>query len=102
MIRTLFAPALAAVMVVGGITAASKPAEANRNGRVAAGVAAGIIGLGILGAYANARGGGGYGRCYEVGGGCHWREGNCFYNRYGDYVCRRGYQVCEPRRTVCD
>ena len=47
---------LMAVALMVGVTASTiQPAEAGRGGRVAAGVAAGIIGLGILGAYANAR-----------------------------------------------
>lgn len=102
MIRKITHSLMALTMVVGAGVASVQPAEAGRGGNVAAGVAAGIIGLGILGAYANARDRRYYGNCYQVGGGCYWREGRCFINRFGEEVCRRGYRVCEPVRTVCD
>lgn len=103
MLKMLTAPVLALSLALGTVVIGAEPAEA-RNGRgVAAGVAAGIIGLGILGAAASANAGPRYhSHCYTVGGGCYWREGKCYYNRYGDYICRRGHQVCEPRRTICE
>jgi hypothetical protein len=95
-----FLPVFAAATLVAGSMAASvQPAEAGRGGRVGLGIAAGVIGLGVLGAYANARP---YGNCYRVGGGCSYREGKCYINRFGEEVCRRGYKVCEPARTICD
>jgi hypothetical protein len=102
MLKKIAYPMIAVALAAGTALATVQPAEA-RGGRVAAGVAAGIIGLGILGAYAHARDRAYYaGRCYEVGGGCYWREGRCYINRFGDEVCRRSYRVCEPVRTVCD
>jgi hypothetical protein len=94
-------PVFAAVALVAGTMAATvQPAEAGRRGNIGVGIAAGVIGLGILGAYSGARA---YnGSCYRVGGGCSYREGKCYINRYGEEVCRRGYKVCEPARTVCD
>jgi hypothetical protein len=100
--KKLMQVAMASVLGLGVMAASIQPVEA-RGGRVAAGVAAGIIGLGVLGAYAHARDRHYYsGSCYRVGGGCYWKEGHCWYNRYGEQVCRRGYRVCEPSRTVCD
>jgi hypothetical protein len=104
MLKKLMNVVMAAVVAVGlGLAATAQPAEA-RGGRTA-----GIIGLGVLGALAvgavaaNA-GPRTYYRegCYRVAGACHFKEGRCWINRYGEEVCRRGYQVCEPSRTVCD
>lgn len=97
---------LLALALIGGVIASSiQPAEAGRGGRVAAGVAAGIIGLGILGAYANAREREHYREprryCHEGPRECAWTNRHCFYNRYGDYVCRGGEYKCY-RRTYCD
>jgi hypothetical protein len=89
----------AAVLMAGTMAATVQPAEAGRNGRIGLGIAGAVIGLGVLGAVANARP---YGSCYRVGGECHYREGKCYINRYGEETCRRGYKVCEPARTVCD
>jgi hypothetical protein len=103
MLKKFVAPALALSLALGSVMTSAAPAHADRGARIGAGIAAGIIGLGVLGAYANARDRGHYrSSCYTVGGGCSYREGHCFYNRYGDYICKRGYQVCEPRRTICD
>ena len=99
--KLLTTSALAAAVVLGSAISQSEPAHAGRGGRVAAGVAAGIIGLGILGAYSSARARGYYGTCYEGPRECYYRPGSCYINRYGDEVCRRGYQVCE-RRRYCD
>lgn len=90
---------LAVSTAAAALSGATVPAEAKNGRNVAIGVAAGLVTLGVIAGAANA---GSRRSCYTVGGGCHWREGKCFYNRYGDYVCRQGYQVCEPRRTVCD
>ena len=89
--------ALAAV----AMAATVQPAAADRRGRIVGlGIAGAIIGLGVLGAYANARP---YNNgCYRVGGSCSYREGKCYINRFGEEVCRRGYKVCEPARTVCE
>ncbi len=99
--------ALMALTLVAGVTASSiQPAEAGRSGRVAAGVAAGIIGLGLLGAYGHARerdyyyrSGGG--ECYPGPEECGWRNRRCFTNSWGDTVCRGGRWTCW-RPTYCD
>lgn len=101
MLKLVTTSALAAALIVATAVPQSEPAHADRGGRVAVGVAAGIIGLGILGAYSSARARTYYRGCYEGPRECYWREGHCYINRYGDEVCRRGYQVCE-RRRICD
>ena len=71
----------------------------------AAGVAAGLITLGILGAYAHDRRYGpppGYsGACYKGPRECGWVGARCWINRYGDEVCNRGHYRCW-RKTYCD
>jgi hypothetical protein len=98
--------ALMALMLVAGVTASSiQPAEAGRGGRVAAGVAAGIIGLGLLGAYAHERDRDYYyasrDRCYPGPEECGWKNRRCFTNSWGDTVCRGGRWTCW-RPTYCD
>jgi hypothetical protein len=102
--------ALMAVMLMAGVTASSiQPAEAGRGGRVAAGVAAGIIGLGLLGAYSHARDRdydrhyyrSGGGECYPGPEECGWKNRRCFTNSWGDTVCRGGRWTCW-RPTYCD
>jgi hypothetical protein len=77
----------------------SEPAEARRGG-VAAGVAVGtLLGLGIAGAYAGPR----YYEpaCYPGPRQCERVGQRCWYNSYGDYVCRGGELRCwRPR--ICD
>jgi hypothetical protein len=102
-----FVNAIAALALVAGVMATTvDTAEAGRGGRVAAGIAAGIIGLGLLGAYGHARDyDRGYyaaeGGCYPGPEECGWRGRRCFENRYGDYVCRGGRWTCW-RPTYCD
>ena len=102
-----FMHALMAVMLVAGFAASSiQPAEAHgRGGRVAAGVAAGIIGLGLLGAYSHARDRDYYyesrERCYPGPEECGWKNRRCFENRYGETICRGGRLTCW-RPTYCD
>lgn len=101
LVHTMVAVTLA--VSLGMATAA--PAEAGRGGRIAAGVAAGIIGLGVLGAYAKSR------RyrdhdyyepaCYRGPRECRWVRRKCWVDRYGDYVCRRGFRSCR-RPLYCD
>jgi len=83
-------------------------AEAGKRGRVAAGVAGAIIGLGILGAYAHSRGDRYYDEydyyepaCYRGPRRCHWVRGRCWYNRWGERVCSRGRRRCH-RPVICD
>ncbi|MCC7253039.1 hypothetical protein [Hyphomicrobium sp.] len=96
--------ALMALALVVGVTASSiQPAEAGRGGRVAAGIAAGIIGLGLLGAYAHERDRH-YryaGECYPGPEECGWKNRRCFTNSWGDRVCRGGRWTCW-RPTYCD
>lgn len=98
--RTAAASAVALAVVAG----AQQPAEAGRyghhhhhDGGFAAGVAAGIIGLGVLSAYSHARGP----ACYSGPERCGWTDRHCFHNRYGDWVCRGGRYHCS-RPTYCD
>jgi hypothetical protein len=109
MLKKLMASLLAVTLAFGAVmTTNTAPAEAGRGGRVAAGIAAGIIGLGVLGAYANARDRG-YDRgyraydevCYKGPKECGWVGRRCFENRYGDEVCRGGRWTCW-RDTVCE
>jgi hypothetical protein len=65
-------------------------------GSFAAGVATGVIGLGLLGAIAS-RGP----HCYDGPRRCEWRGRHCFENHYGEWVCRGGHYSCW-RPTICD
>lgn len=105
MLKTFMASLLAFTLAFGAVmTTTTTPAEAGRGGRVAAGVAAGIIGLGVLGAYAHARD-----RhyraydevCYRGPRECGWVGRRCFVNRWGEDVCRGGRWTCW-RDTVCE
>lgn len=102
--KKLMSVALAALVVAGTAAATSHDAEARRRGGFGAGVAAGVIGLGILGAAAAAnagpRGYYGGGGCYPGPRQCYRTQGSCFYNRYGEYVCRGGQMVCN-RPMIC-
>ena len=101
--------ALMALSLIAGVPASSiQPAEAGRGGRVAAGVAAGIIGLGLLGAYGHARERDydrhyyrSSGECYPGPEECGWRNRRCFTYSWGDTVCRGGRWTCW-RPTYCD
>lgn len=101
-----FTSALMALVMAFGVTLASAPQAEARRG-VGLGIAAGIIGLGILGAAAHARGDRYYSRydddeyCYRGPRECHWAGRRCFENRWGDTVCRGGRYVCE-RPVICD
>ena len=111
MIKQILHAILTLVLAAGLAGATVHEAQAGRGGGVAAGVAAGIIGLGILGAAASARGRGGYyvddydygdgGGCYRGPRRCGWENRRCFENRYGEYVCRGGDYVCR-RPLICD
>ena len=100
---------MAMVMALSMTVATTQQAEARRG--VGLGIAAGIIGLGILGAAAHADRYDGpryYSRyddgprgCYRGRRECHWTNRRCFENDYGDYVCRGGRYVCE-RPLICD
>lgn len=107
-LKTIMSMTMAVMLAFGAVTAAStEPAEAGRGGRVAAGVAAGIIGLGVLGAYAHARDHHRYSRyrdeevCHQGPRECGWVGRRCFENRWGETVCRGGRWTCW-RDTYCD
>jgi hypothetical protein len=102
MLKKLTHTAMALALAAGLAASTIQPAEA-RGGRVAAGIAAGIITLGVLGAVADAnRRAYGYGpACYEGPRECHYTGRSCYYNRFGDYVCRGGRYECY-RPTICD
>jgi hypothetical protein len=105
MLNKLIHALLGLTLAVGIAAAAVQPAEANhrRAGAFAAGVATGVIGLGLLGAAAHARDRTyhGYGGCYEGPRRCEWRGRHCFENHYGEFVCRGGHYSCW-RPTLCD
>jgi hypothetical protein len=102
MLRKLTYSAIALTLAAGLAVSTVEPAEAGRGGRVAAGVAAGIITLGVLGALSN-RGHAYYGGpvCYEGPRECRWTGRSCYYSRYGEYICRGGRYQCY-RPTYCD
>lgn len=105
MIRKILHPLMAMTLAAGMATASIDRAEAGHGRGIAAGIAAGIIGLGILGAAAEARHGYDYDDyddgCYRGPRRCYWENRHCFENRYGDYVCRGGDYVCR-RPLICD
>jgi hypothetical protein len=102
---------LMVLTLAAGVTASTfDQAEARRGRGIGIGIAAGIIGLGILGAYANARDRYDYGRygAYDDYDGCRpgpercgWTKRRCFENSWGDYVCRGGRYRCW-RENYCD
>lgn len=105
MLKTFYRAGLGAVVALALVFSSLQPAEAGRGGRFAAGVAAGIIGLGILGAHARADDDYDYddgpGECHPGPERCGWVNRRCFENEYGDEVCRGGRYTCW-RPDVCD
>lgn len=97
MLKKLLSTTMALSIAAGAALTTVQPAEARwgRGAAVGAGVAAGIIGLGILGATAGPR----YG-CYPGPRQCDWVGRRCWYDRYGAYVCGGGEYRCW-RPTVC-
>jgi hypothetical protein len=103
MVRKL-AQSLAALMLALGIVATTiQPAEAHRRGGgVAAGLAIGtILGLGIAGAYAGPRHYDHGPGCYRGPRQCDYVGRSCWFNSYGERVCRGGEYRCW-RPTICD
>jgi len=105
-----FGNAMMALAAATSMTLAAIPDAQARHGRgaaVGAGVAAGIIGLGILGAAAAARDRPRYysryddGACYRGPLECRWTGRRCFENEFGDTICRGGREICE-RPLICD
>lgn len=106
MIKKILHPIMVLMLAAGLAGATIHDAQAGRKGRIAAGIAAGIIGLGILGAAAHAHRRGHYyyddeEYCYRGRRRCHWENRRCHENRYGDVVCRGGDYVCR-RPLICD
>lgn len=105
MLRKMLYPVLALALVMGTTAASVEPAHA-RGGRGAA-IAAGILGLAILGATASRHRAYGYEyddygpRCYRGRERCYWSGRRCFENDYGDTICRGGDYVCR-RPLICD
>jgi len=99
----MIAKTLLVLGVAAGITAGTfQEAEARRHRHgagLAAGVAAGIIGLGVLGAYSS--------RGYAYDRACYQKEHcghvgrRCWENRYGETVCRGGEYRCWTK-TYCN
>ena len=108
MIRKSINALMALTFAAGMMTASAVPAQAGKYHRgVGLGIAAGIIGLGVLGAARAHAGPRYYSRydeddaCYYGARECHWAGRRCFENRWGDTVCRGGRYVCE-RPLICD
>lgn len=103
MIRKILHPLLALTLAAGMATATVQQAEAG-HGR-GWGIAAGIIGLGLLGAAAARHDGYYYDDyddgCYRGRRRCHWEGRRCYENRYGEEICRGGERVCH-RPLICD
>jgi hypothetical protein len=103
MLKKLMQSAAALTLVLGIVAASSQDAEARRRGGgVAAGIAIGtILGLGIAGAYAGPR--------YYDGPACYpgprhacgYVGRRCWFNSYGERVCRGGEYRCW-RSEICD
>jgi hypothetical protein len=107
--KTMTSLALAAAVVAGTSITTATDADASRSGRIAGGIAAGIIAGTVLGAYA-------YGapryhapsyayssgpRCYKGPRQCDWAGRSCWFNHWGERVCRGGEWRCW-RPTLCD
>lgn len=85
-----FATATIAALTIGAtiaLTAAPAEAKFGRKGAFFGGLAAGIVGAGLLGGHAYHHGG------YYYGGSC-WREKRPVYNRWGDFRGYRYIRVC--------
>jgi hypothetical protein len=102
MLKKILHSALAAGMALTVVVAATQPAEAHRRG-FGPGLAVGaLLGLGIAGAYAGPR----YyyddgPACYRGPRQCEHVGRSCWYNSWGERVCRGGEYRCW-RPTVCD
>jgi hypothetical protein len=104
MFKKLTSLAMATLTMLSLSLATVQPAAAHDGRGIGVGIAAGIIGLGILGAAAHARDRDAYyanGGCYKGPERCGWSDRRCFENRYGDTVCRGGVYRCW-RPTICD
>jgi hypothetical protein len=102
MMKKVMQSAAALALVAGVLAATTQQAEAHRRGGgVAAGIAIGtILGLGIAGAYAGPRYYDGP-ACYRGPRQCGYVGRSCWYNSYGERICRGGEYRCW-RPEVCD
>ncbi len=100
MLKVLTHAGLALALVAGASIATSNEAEARRGYRVGGAVAGAVIGLGILGAYAHSRERGYSRSCYPGRQRCDVVGQRCWYNRYGEYVCKDDVRCYRPQ--VCD
>ena len=102
MMKKVMQSAAALALVAGVFAATTQQAEAHRRGGgVAAGIAIGtILGLGIAGAYAGPRYYDGP-ACYRGPRQCGYVGRSCWYNSYGERICRGGAYRCW-RPEVCD
>jgi hypothetical protein len=101
--RTIMRGAVALALVAGIFAATAHDAEARRGRNIGTGIFIGtLLGLGIAGAYGAPRyydDDGPY--CYRGPRQCDYVGRSCWYNRYGERVCREGKYRCW-RPTVCD
>lgn len=100
MVKKLVYSLLALTMAVGVVVASPGTAEARRGGVVAGAIVGGVV-AGALIAGASRRAYASEGACYPGPRRCDWAGRHCFYNRWGDYVCRGGEYRCW-RPTICD
>lgn len=99
MLRKLIFSLMALTMALGVVVAGAQPAEARRGGVVAGALVGGLV-AGALIAGASRRSYAGP-ACYAGPRRCEWAGRHCFYNRWGDYICRGGEYRCW-RPTICD
>lgn len=101
MLKTIMNTGLALALVAGASLATAEKAEAHRGARTAGAVAGAIIGLGVLGAYAASRDREyHYRSCYPGRQRCDVVGQKCWYNRYGEYVCKDDVRCYRPQ--ICD
>ena len=98
--KTLAIAALAVVTITSSLIATTGQADAQFRRWGPAVIVGGIVaGALIAGASRRAYG---YGpACYSGPRRCEWAGRHCFYNRFGDYICRGGEYRCW-RPTICD
>lgn len=108
MIRKIASVLVAAIIGFGAIATTSSNAEARRG--IGYGIAAGVVAGTLLGAYAYAPRAyaspyyysyAGEPACYKGPLRCAYTGRSCWYDRFGDYVCRGGERRCW-RPTICD
>ncbi len=101
MLKKLIYSLMALTMTLGIVVASPNTAEARRGGGIVAGAIVGGVVAGALIAGSSRRAYASDGACYPGPRRCERAGGHCFYNRWGDYVCRGGEYRCW-RPTVCD